>query len=303
MNTLYIKQEIALGVSREMLLKKDNQAIVCKGLVDSCLLLSSDRLSLSTTNGFVLLVSSFLQKYGLGVQKSGKHLSIEIDSRVYSKSNDSRISDNELGDSIKANSIDTFLLDMSLVEMSTTDKKRVYLSAVFLGSGSFSMSRGYHLQFALHSDFIAKAVQDILFEFDITSKLMIDGTRYTVYIKDSQLISDVLVLLGATQSALDFNNILVNADVRKNSNRATNCITANIDKTIDSSQKYIRAIEFLKATNNFDVLSLDLKATASMRLKHPEHSLEQLAKLLEISKSGLKHRLDKILQIKEDLDI
>ena len=60
----------------------------------------------------------------------------------------------------------------------------------------------------------------------------------------------------------------------------------------------IAAIEELKRFDVFDDLSTELKTTADLRLENQEATLSELAVLHNppISKSGLNHRLSKIIE-------
>ena len=71
------------------------------------------------------------------------------------------------------------------------------------------------------------------------------------------------------------------------------------DITVVGVGSQISAIEALKANGMFDELSEELQTTAELRLENQESSLTELAALHipNISKSGLNHRLSKILEI------
>ncbi|MCL1944478.1 MAG: DNA-binding protein WhiA [Firmicutes bacterium] len=273
MNTIDIKQEIALNIIDNNCCKLS----FCKGILDSCCYKVDNEFCIDTHNKYALLLKPILQIYNLKIFKLGQLLRIEGDN------------------------IDKFILDMDLLNISNSCCIATYLKGVYLGVGSFSMSTGYHLEFVLPTVEKALYVQYCLQSFNIVSKILAHHNRHLVYIKDSVLIADIMVLLGAINNSLEFNNVLASADIRKNINRATNCITANIDKSIYSSLKYIECIEWLQSSGNFDKLSPVLQDTAKIRLMYPEQSLELLAKSLKISKSGIKHRLDKIVDICNDL--
>ena len=68
----------------------------------------------------------------------------------------------------------------------------------------------------------------------------------------------------------------------------------------------INAINVIRKKGRFSTLSDKLKYTASLREQYPTDTLEQIASRTEgkdkVSKSGLKHRLDKIIAIAEELE-
>ena len=112
-------------------------------------------------------------------------------------------------------------------------------------------------------------------------------------------------MIGASNSMLNFEQIRVIKDVKNNINRTINCETANLAKTINSSVKQIEAIDKIKKAGKYDTLNDKLKYTASLRLKYKNESLDAISKKTSgqnyISKSGLKHRLDKLIEIANEL--
>lgn len=122
-----------------------------------------------------------------------------------------------------------------------------------------------------------------------------------IYIKDSDQIATFLGLLEANNSVLKFEQIRVEKQVKNNINRTINCETANLSKTIASSVKQLEAIKNLKKCGEYDRLEEKLKYVAQLREKYPDKSLAFIASKTNVenklTKSGLKHRLDKIIEI------
>ncbi|MDR3021764.1 MAG: DNA-binding protein WhiA [Clostridiales bacterium] len=171
-----------------------------------------------------------------------------------------------------------------------------YLQNVFLSSGYFYDGNGYHLEFAVSNLVESDKIIKLLSEYGIASKTTVRHNKHIVYMKDSQSISDTFVLLGAKNSVLEFNNILAMADLKKSINRATNCINANIDKALDTSFKQVQKIKYLIDSGQMQNFNSQCRQAAFARLQYPEYSLQQLAQVLGISKSGIKHRLDKLVK-------
>ena len=76
-------------------------------------------------------------------------------------------------------------------------------------------------------------------------------------------------------------------------------------KSINSSLLQLNAINVIRKKGMFLKLNDKLKYTASLREQYPTDTLEQIASKTEgknkISKSGLKHRLDKLIEIAQNL--
>ena len=92
-------------------------------------------------------------------------------------------------------------------------------------------------------------------------------------------------------------------EVRNNINRTTNFETANITKITNSAANQIEAIKKIKKHKKFEELHDSLKEAANLRTENPYLSLEDLSKKSnsKITKSGINHRLQKIIEIAKEL--
>ena len=129
------------------------------------------------------------------------------------------------------------------------------------------------------------------------------GDEYIIYLKNSEIICDVLGLFGANKTVLDLLNKKVDRDMNNLMNRQINCISANLDKTVNASLKQIKAIEIIQNTIGLENLPDALCETALLRLGNPEASLNDLLSLMEtkISKGALAQRFDKIIKLANEL--
>ena len=98
-------------------------------------------------------------------------------------------------------------------------------------------------------------------------------------------------------------NTQIEREFLNNTNRIVNCETNNIGKAVSASAKQIEAIKALEAHNLLSSLPEELEYTARLRLKNDTLSLSQLSKIFTppISKSGLSHRLSKLIEISEQM--
>lgn len=92
-------------------------------------------------------------------------------------------------------------------------------------------------------------------------------------------------------------------DLRNKTNRKTNSEIANINKTAQAAALQIEAIEKIKRCKGLNSLSDDLKQVALLRLEYPEYSLRDIGQELtpKISRSGVNHRIQRIMEIAEAL--
>ena len=182
------------------------------------------------------------------------------------------------------------------------------LKGCFLSSGCIvDPNLDYHFEVTFKNKSCADYFLNLLSVLEFTPKILKrkKSNVYTVYFKEADKISFFLSLIEASRSKLKFEQIRVEKEVKNNINRTINCETANLAKVIKSSITQIEAIEKIKKKGKYNELNDKLKYTASLRLKYPNESLEFISNKTEgknyVSKSGLKHRLDKIIQKANEL--
>lgn len=172
-----------------------------------------------------------------------------------------------------------------------------FLRGVFLATGTMNdPEKSYRLELkSLRKlDDIYEILDGISVNYSTTQR-----EEYNiVYIKNSECIEDFLNYIGATSAAFDIMNAKITKEIRNSINRANNCDTANIAKAVNASKKHVDAIKKLKKENRLSMLPKNIRVTAELRLANPGVSLNELAAMHEpeITKSGLNHRLKKIIE-------
>ena len=88
-------------------------------------------------------------------------------------------------------------------------------------------------------------------------------------------------------------------DVRNTINRRVNCDSANADKVVNAAQEQLEALRRIEREIGIENLPENLQEAALLRIANPEASLADLAMLSDppVSKSGLSHRLRKLMEI------
>lgn len=183
--------------------------------------------------------------------------------------------------------------------------RAAYIRGAFLGGGSISdPKKSYHMEFDARHAPEADRLLGMLSKCGISAKITCRKGHYIVYIKDYTSIADVLGLIGDSQAALEIYGISVEKELRNSINRQMNCENANMDKIADAYKKHLSAIEKIKKTIGLSKLPAVLQEIAEVRVKYPEDSLKQLGERLEkpIGKSGVNHRLNRIVEIAEEID-
>lgn len=181
---------------------------------------------------------------------------------------------------------------------------RAFARGAFMGGGTvIDPQKAYNLEIitpymGLHNDFL-KFSEKAGFAF----KTVVRKSKYVIYTKKSDAIEDFLSFIGAFNAQMKLINIKINKEIRNGFNRSINIENANYDKTVDASVKHVRAIEIIQNKIGLDELPSDLREIALLRMANKSMSLQELGKLLcpPLGKSGVNHRLKKIMDISEKL--
>ena len=177
-----------------------------------------------------------------------------------------------------------------------------FFKGLFFAAGRISdPTKQYLLEFSpvnYHAEF-TEALSGVGVDARITKR----NGRTDIYVKKSSVIEDFFAFIGLNSAAFAFMNATIESEFRNNTNRIVNCETNNISKSVTASHKQILVIDELEKANLLSSLPEELELTARLRIKHRDLSLSQLAAVAvpAISKSGLSHRLKKIMEYAETL--
>ena len=187
------------------------------------------------------------------------------------------------------------------------DCARSFLSGVFTAYGQIAdPQKEYHLSMYFGNPQLAHSVQQIAAQNGLELKRVSKEQSVTLYLKDSEAISDFLTLCRAGNHAMEVMNTKIYKEVRNYANRSANCDIANQSKAKSAADVQIAAIDTIFSTLGYDYLGEDLQQVALLRKMNPDATLAELAQFsnLGLSKSGIHHRLKKIeaiaAKIKED---
>ncbi|MCK9478636.1 MAG: DNA-binding protein WhiA [Firmicutes bacterium] len=176
--------------------------------------------------------------------------------------------------------------------------KRAFVQGAFLGGGSISDPlKGYHAEFVTSRFGISDGFSKLLCSFGIMVKVVNRKGNYVFYIKESGQIEDLLAVLSAHACMMGFVNIKIEKELRNTTNRLVNCENANSEKRAEASVAQKHAILALDKKIGLDNLPPQLAQLAKMRLENPEAALSDFAAELGITKSGVNHRMRRIIQM------
>ena len=180
-----------------------------------------------------------------------------------------------------------------------------YLAGLFLAYGSCNnpLNNNYHLEMTLNSLEHANFVVKIISRFEMKAKIVKRRKRYVVYMKKADYISNFLALIGAHDAMMKFEDERIGRDLKNSFSRIDNCELANEVKTFKAAQKQIEYMQIIIDSNEYKQLDEKLKSIIDLRMKYQDYSLLELCDEYQniyggiISKSGMKHRLNKIENI------
>ena len=176
--------------------------------------------------------------------------------------------------------------------------RSAFLRGAFLACATVNdPQKSTHLEFLLKSRSRAACLSAFLGEMGYVPKETLRENGIGLYFKDAASLEDLLALMGAGRMSMEMMNFRIEREIRNQENRATNCVAKNIEKSVSASARQMAAIEKLTLTGMLAQLPDSIRFTARLRAENPDASLEELRNLHNppITKSGLNHRLQKIL--------
>lgn len=180
-----------------------------------------------------------------------------------------------------------------------------FLRGAFLGGGTIvDPNKNYNMEFTTASQKNAVDFNSFLSEIMLDFKRTERKGKHVLYVKNSNVICDALTYMGAFGVQMEILNIKIEKELRNDMNRTANGETANMDKVITAAIAQIRAIEKIERTIGIESLSDELREVAVLRKNNKHLSLEELGKMIypRLSKSGVNHRLKRIMNIADKLN-
>ncbi len=212
------------------------------------------------------------------------------------------------------NSIDFILKKFDLVDSIGIIKHRItqkfkdccknaLIRGAFLGGGTIiNPSKNYSLEIITAYQGLKNSFMEVLTESGFSFKETVRKSKYVLYSKQSEAITDFLNYIGAVNAQMELINIKIEKEIKNNFNRTANGETANIAKAIEAAVEQIKAIDLIDKHIGIENLPPELQEIAKIRLENRSISLLEIGKLLNppLGKSGVNHRFKKIIAIAEN---
>ena len=185
-----------------------------------------------------------------------------------------------------------------------------YLAGAFLAYGACNdpQNPNYHMEISLPEIENANFLVKLLSRFQIEAKIVKRRARYIVYVKKADHVSDFLALIGAHDAMMRFEDERIGRDVNNSIRRIDNCEIANEVKTLKAAQQQIANMQKIIDSGRYEHINEKLRNVIDIRLKYQDSSLLELCEAYQknygeaISKSGMKHRLNRIDGIADRLE-
>ncbi len=136
-------------------------------------------------------------------------------------------------------------------------------------------------------------------EFLVSTRARYDDIQKTIFCKRQAVIEDFFSMAALENVTYDLINSGIQKDFNNRINRLRNIEIGNIARTVEMSKQQRELIQRLIEEKLLSSLPDELAYTARMRLENPDASLAMLASFHTppITKSGLSHRLNKIMTL------
>ena len=179
-----------------------------------------------------------------------------------------------------------------------------FVRGIFLSRASITFAPGNnHLEFRIQHPERARILIEFLSACKIEPKIVSRAKATGIYYKKADRIEDVLNLMQANNAFFEVMNRRIERDIIIQENRAVNCESVNIAKSVATAQKQLRAIEIIENAGLLEKIGSELTESAKLRLEHHSASLSELASMHEppITKSTLNNRFAKIMKMAENI--
>ena len=209
--------------------------------------------------------------------------------------------------SFKSQSCEKFLIDfISGSGAPYIDKcpscKSAFLKGIFLSSGRISdPQKQYCLELSLGKNI--NCITSFFDENGIYLKMRERGNEKILYTRSSGQIEDFFALAEIHSATFNVINTKIQKDFLNNANRARNFAAVNIQKAVNIGYEQAEVLKELEKRNLLWKLPDELRRTAKLRIEYPDLSIMQLAlrSVPPLTKSGMVHRLSKIMKLAKEL--
>ena len=217
---------------------------------------------------------------------------------------------NDSGDTTLLEDLTMACLSGNLPEDAASDEDgthrfaRYFMRGIFLGCGYISdPHKTYRTEFHISNGVTSILAVEMLGMLGINASLTSRDNYAQIYFKAGDSVSDFLGYIGAVKAVLEFENIRASKEVNRQVSRTVNCDESNFRRQSEAGANRNEQIRRLMKSELAKCLTPELKEAAEATLANPGSSIAELGALMDppISKSGMNHRISKLLELAESL--
>jgi WhiA LAGLIDADG-like domain/WhiA C-terminal HTH domain len=174
---------------------------------------------------------------------------------------------------------------------------RSRLRGAFLGAGTVARPDGPpHLEILCRSEADAAALAAEFAAFAVPATALRRRGRWLVAVRSAEAVGSALSTIGAQSGRLRFEDGRVVRELRASVNRRLNAETANLRRTVEAGMDQLAAIAALRAdARRWQALQPALREAAVLRERHPQDTLDALARSAACSRSAMADRLRRLV--------
>lgn len=177
--------------------------------------------------------------------------------------------------------------------------EKSFLAGMFLAGGRISNpEKEYNLEIRYDKKNEEKIHQ--VLSKKILSNFKNKENPNMIYTNVGDNIVSFMAYLSLTKSLISFEDVRISKDVKNTINRQVNFEMANLSKSIETAKKQIADISYVMENGLEKRLTEKQKEIANIRMKYPDKTLTEIAKILGISKSTASSRIKGISNAVEE---
>lgn len=174
---------------------------------------------------------------------------------------------------------------------------RAFLKGTFVRAGYFQdPQKNYHLEIPLETGMLAGSFRRVVPILRVPFKFCDREGVEIAYLKSKSGLRRFISSLELFDRLLQFDDLLATRDLLGQVNRQVNFETANINKSVEASEKLTGQIRQILEYPDQEIWSDALRDLGLKRIQFPLDSLEKLGRrcIPPLSKSAVNHRLRRI---------
>ncbi len=182
-----------------------------------------------------------------------------------------------------------------------------YFAGVFLAGGSISdpNTSSYHLEVQFYYQKNATKVMKYLDKYKFNFQLIQRRKKWVIYLKKSDLISDFLKAVQATNSLIKFEDVRIQRDYLNHLNRYSNLDLHNQEKLSKASAYHLENYEYILENKLQHMFNKNELIFFETKKQNPFSSLAELVIILrekgiKKTRAGLNHWLIKLRKIADN---